>query len=485
MIRASKILESIKVLMGINERIIANLDEIDDFIDAMLERSPNDETDTWLRTNLRNYLIHDHDYAFPVKELPDDAYHYKALDVGIEKGEPVYIVRIDTGFEKDINLILDLHASGQGPKTGNWKYMSVPDAIKKGRAWKDYVIRVQNGQAGIELYKTYSNGHRWVEVLDEVALAYEAGQIKGTCLIDAKRWMQEFEGGKRIFSLRDSHNRSRVQIIFFDKGLRQAEWIVGRTGRSAPGSHHYAVDPKDYEYCYDFLNEIKPNTIGELSNIGGAIVNGKVVNKEGVEGYLPKFNELLDLLKRHNYDKFESYIDQGIDINLRDDAGYTFLISLCYGSDQEPIRYVLDAGIDVNARNEWGDTALHVAAEYGKEGAIKLLLDAGAAPRIKAIRDKDIPLHRAYRYEDIKILLDAGSDADTRDSHNRNPLYTMIKYHKDNLDPKAVELLLRAGADPNASNKYGDTPLLILSKYPDHFKEVISLLKEYGAKIAA
>ena len=46
--------------------------------------------------------------------------------------------------------------------------------------------------------------------------------------------------------------------------------------------------------------------------------------------------------------------------------------------DLEEVRRLLRAGVDVNARNEYGYTALIVAASYGHPAVVEVLLEKGA-----------------------------------------------------------------------------------------------------------
>jgi ankyrin repeat protein len=71
-------------------------------------------------------------------------------------------------------------------------------------------------------------------------------------------------------------------------------------------------------------------------------------------------------------------LENGADVNARDDEGYTALMEPAECGDQEVVEVLLAAGIDVNARNVEGFTALQYAKEQGHTKIVDLLAQAGA-----------------------------------------------------------------------------------------------------------
>jgi ankyrin repeat protein len=102
-----------------------------------------------------------------------------------------------------------------------------------------------------------------------------------------------------------------------------------------------------------------------------------------------------------------------------------------------------------------GFTALHFAAFFGKDRAAALLIEHGA--EVDAFGRgwmTGTPLHSAVsrlQSDVVRILLEAGANADVRQSAGWTPLHAAAM----NGDLVSAELLLAAGADPTATNDEG------------------------------
>ena len=82
-------------------------------------------------------------------------------------------------------------------------------------------------------------------------------------------------------------------------------------------------------------------------------------------------------------------------------------------NDTTKILSALEQGIDVNCRNEYNETALHMATVFDRYDAIRLLLSMGADPNVRA-EGGYAPLHYAVKsrksLETIALLVGAGAD---------------------------------------------------------------------------
>ncbi len=69
------------------------------------------------------------------------------------------------------------------------------------------------------------------------------------------------------------------------------------------------------------------------------------------------------------------YIDQGVDLNVRDELGGSspLIIASMFGH-HDIVKTLLDAGVDINQKNNDGSTALHTAAFFGRTEIVKILL---------------------------------------------------------------------------------------------------------------
>lgn len=115
---------------------------------------------------------------------------------------------------------------------------------------------------------------------------------------------------------------------------------------------------------------------------------------------------------------------------------------------------------DVNAkgRDKHKITALIFAVDNNYISLIKLLIDNGSDINTRD-NDRNTALMYAVWNNNIKLvklLLDNGADIDNKNKLNNTPLTYAIKHNNTNI----VELLLSNGADVDNENIYGNTPLI-------------------------
>ena len=174
-------------------------------------------------------------------------------------------------------------------------------------------------------------------------------------------------------------------------------------------------------------------------------------------------------------------INAGASINNRDDYLHT---SIDRGN-LNIIKLLINKGIDINQlpkekgdnENYKGKSALAYSVTKGNEDIVKLLLLNDANITI----DKTPILITAlstqnYKYQIVKLLLDAGVDIDVRDGWGDTPL--TIACEKGYTD--AVKLLIEYGADVNYADKKGKKPLYYAINYSKK-NEIIKLLVDEGA----
>ncbi|KAI6354593.1 hypothetical protein MCOR25_008537 [Pyricularia grisea] len=203
-----------------------------------------------------------------------------------------------------------------------------------------------------------------------------------------------------------------------------------------------------------------------------------------------------------------------IDINAQGQQGETALHDSCEGNDIRAVKILVSAGARCDIRNKDGRTALEIA-ELRKSTRIsevlkkakgydgtdgmhikKTLAEAVVADPVDVLQFRiananiddlhkssafhGAPLHQACEYgraDVAKMLLDAGSDTEIKNSFDRTPIFMAITFgHLE-----CVKLLLSYGADGDAS------PLTNFSLWEYAwslgYREISMELIEYGARI--
>ena len=139
-------------------------------------------------------------------------------------------------------------------------------------------------------------------------------------------------------------------------------------------------------------------------------------------------------------------INNGSDLNARDELGRTPLImAAAYGHD-EIVRLLILNGAEINAKNNCGQTALMFASQNGHPNVVKVLIDAGT---------------------DLNAHADDGTTA---------LIFASVFHH-----PDIAEILLNHGADPAAINNHSQTALIAAASVGNH--ELAELLVARGANV--
>jgi len=165
---------------------------------------------------------------------------------------------------------------------------------------------------------------------------------------------------------------------------------------------------------------------------------------------------LLALLWRH-YDTAEVLLREGADVNAKNKAGLTALMTIAmamnheYDGERNSIaKTLLAKGADVDAKNYENQTALMYAASGTYNGySLQHYTEPGS------INDLNPDMAR--------IFLDAGAKVDYKDSDGHTALMYAAAWNRTEI----VKLLLDKGASVNDKDDYGNSVLLI-AKYGRH-----------------
>lgn len=136
------------------------------------------------------------------------------------------------------------------------------------------------------------------------------------------------------------------------------------------------------------------------------------------------------------------------------------------GDDSATVRELLNAGARVNFPDKHGYTALMGAVNNQKIPNLKILLDAGADANARVPETGDtallLPLYRRQdATEIVRCLLKNGANPNAANNVGRSALM-LATFGQPRA---AVEALLRAGASVNARDKRGNTALMAAADY--------------------
>jgi erythromycin esterase len=207
-------------------------------------------------------------------------------------------------------------------------------------------------------------------------------------------------------------------------------------------------------------------------------------------------------IELNDLDWVKSLLEEGADINVKNENGRTplhlavsrnntdlaKLLLSASGSDPNSlhmtaaagnltsIQRLIDQGADVNVKDEVGWTPLIWATCMGEIESLKLLIAQGADVTIPT-NNQRTALHRAVYAGDnniAQILITHGADLDAKDRQGYTPLHMAVGEGQN----EAVELLIAKGADVN-TNVQGMTPLFLAVAGGQ--KELVEILIANGA----
>ncbi len=224
------------------------------------------------------------------------------------------------------------------------------------------------------------------------------------------------------------------------------------SGSSQEDSAQKNKDKNTMEFFSILAKNRFPNT-KQMARLFHLIKNKININARDENGYTPLHRCVI----RNNLELIQQLIQLGADPNTIDnDHRGTPLHSAAHFGYTEVVEILFNAGAEINALNDDNETPLHIALEYSNTEIAQLLLRLGAKANIKDIFG-NIALHKAahhYHIEIIRFLLANNFDIGVKNGAGNTPLHLAFMRHS-----KVAQFLLENGADINIVNNSGYSPL--------------------------
>lgn len=175
-------------------------------------------------------------------------------------------------------------------------------------------------------------------------------------------------------------------------------------------------------------------------------------------------------------------LDQGININEKDNKGRTAIFHSLENRNQEAFYFLKDKNADLTVVDASGNTLLNYAAKNKRSDICTWLLNNGHSPSVSNTNG-DLPLGyfiNSFGRKDkevIRLFIEKGADLETENKSGETLLFEAIE---DN-DLDMIKLLVLKGANINVEDRRGYRPSLSSSKKA----QIIEYLVSNGANIDA
>ncbi len=188
--------------------------------------------------------------------------------------------------------------------------------------------------------------------------------------------------------------------------------------------------------------------------------------------------DIFESAKSGDLQSLKEFLEQGIDIDGRDDKGATALIEASYSGHLNVVHFLITQGASINVTTNNGWSALLAAQN---RDIFRLLIKHNADTSAIAKNGFDV-LMAAAHVGDLSALADfvkRGKDAKRKDSLGWSTLNYAIKaQHFD-----VVQYLVETGSNVNSRTNDGWTPLMSASEGEN--LSIVKYLVEHGSQINA
>jgi ankyrin repeat protein len=189
------------------------------------------------------------------------------------------------------------------------------------------------------------------------------------------------------------------------------------------------VSNTDYSLLYYTISNNNPRLLSLLINKG--ISPNQTPEKEG--------SVLEFAVRKDNVDAVAILLQNGADVNIKDESGET---PLFWCQSESMVRFLVKEGAEVNVRNDIGYSPLHSIVNIA---AIEELCKLGADVDIGIPYTPLVTSIGSVIYKDkVPVLLRQGSSVHITDPLGRTPLHVAVILG----DLYSVKMLVKFGADP-------------------------------------
>ena len=183
------------------------------------------------------------------------------------------------------------------------------------------------------------------------------------------------------------------------------------------------------------------------------------VKSEVAQSYLMQTtpeSSFIQAVKKENLAEVERFIDEGVDLELKDINGYTPLMHAVKQQNTELVKLLAEYGANVDTSDGLEDTPLVWASSMKNEAIVKVLLGHGADPD----KGNFTPLMWAAYYGNlplVKIFLESRANLNSR----TNEGWTALMWAAERGNLQVIWELLKRGASVNMQNNKGQTALML------------------------
>ena len=167
---------------------------------------------------------------------------------------------------------------------------------------------------------------------------------------------------------------------------------------------------------------------------------------------------LINAAKQNDQAAVRTLLEEGLDVNARQQDGATALLWATYYNDTETAGLLISAAADVNAANNYGESPLSLACQNQNVALVNTFLGAGANPHAVKPSGETILMTaaRAGSLDIINLILARDPAVNAREPAKGQTALMWAAAHKNHT---VVEALIVAGADVNAASTGGSTAL--------------------------